>query len=113
MAGSLDVCLFAAIAALIRCKSGGFSPQAKHGGNGVFALAMAGSKFDGTGLEKEHMGQTHVAEALGGGAGAGGRGRNGLPLRGGVEVGLYPVLLPLTGTGLRVAERFGRLEGLG
>lgn len=75
------------MAALIRCSSGGFSPQAKHGGNGVFAFAMAGSKFDGTGLENEHIGQTQVAEALGGGAGVGGR-RSGLPWRGGVEVGL-------------------------
>jgi hypothetical protein len=40
--------------------------------------ARAGSKFEGTGLEKEHIGQTQVALG-GGGAGAG------LLCRGGVD----------------------------
>ena len=39
--------------------------------------AKAGSKLDGTGFEKEHIGHTHVALAGGGGAG--------LLCRGGVE----------------------------
>jgi hypothetical protein len=36
-------------------------PHAKHGGSGVLALAVAGSKFEGTGLEKVHIGHTQVA----------------------------------------------------
>ncbi|KUI53820.1 hypothetical protein VP1G_10578 [Cytospora mali] len=32
-----------------------------HGGRGVLAFAVEGSKFDGTGFEKLHMTQTHVA----------------------------------------------------
>jgi hypothetical protein len=50
-----------AIAALTTCTKGGLMPHAKHGGNGVCALAVAGSKFSGTGLEKEQMGHIHVA----------------------------------------------------
>lgn len=38
-------------------------PQARHGGIGVDAFAVAGSKFEGTGLENEHIGQTQVALA--------------------------------------------------
>lgn len=52
-------------------------PHARHGGIGV-REATAGSKLDGTGFEKEQMGQTHVALA-GAGAGAG------LPWRDGVD----------------------------
>jgi len=73
-AGLLDM---AAIAALTTWTVGGLIPQARHGGIGV-REASAGSKLEGTGLEKEHIGQTQVA--LGGrGAGAG------LPCRGGVD----------------------------
>lgn len=36
-------------------------PHARHGGNGVFAFATLGSKFDGTGFENEHIGQIQVA----------------------------------------------------
>ena len=36
-------------------------PQARQGGIGVFSFAVEGSKFEGTGFEKEHMGQIHVA----------------------------------------------------
>lgn len=36
-------------------------PQARHGGKGVFALAALGSKFEGTGLENEQIGQIQVA----------------------------------------------------
>lgn len=51
--------------------SGGFIPQAKHGANGLCALAVAGSKFEGTGFEKEQIGQIHVAELAGVGSGVG------------------------------------------
>lgn len=40
----------------------GLMPHARQGGRGVCALAVAGSKLDGTGLENVHMVQTHVAE---------------------------------------------------
>jgi hypothetical protein len=43
-------------------------PQARHGGNGVCALAVEGSKLDGTGLEKLQMVQTHVAVLAWGGS---------------------------------------------
>jgi hypothetical protein len=36
-------------------------PQARQGGSGVEAVAVAGSKLEGTGFENEQMGQTHVA----------------------------------------------------
>lgn len=68
-----------AIAAFTTCTVGGLIPQARHGGIGV-REASAGSKLDGTGLEKEHMGHTHVALCCGAGAG--------LLCRGGVVVGL-------------------------
>ena len=68
----------AAIAALRTVVHGGLIPQFRHGGRGVDALAVARSKFDGTGLPKEQMGQIHVA--LGGlGVDIDG-GRNGLAL---------------------------------
>jgi len=54
-------------------------PQARHGGNGVRSLAVAGSKLEGTGFEKVQIGQTHVA--LLGGAGSGGGRWNGLSAR--------------------------------
>ena len=66
----------AAMAALTTCTVGGLIPHARHGGMGV-RDARAGSKLDGTGFEKEHIGHTHVALAGGGGAG--------LLCRGGVE----------------------------
>lgn len=59
------------IAALRTSASGGFMPQARQGGSGVCALAVAGSKFAGTGLEKEHIGQIQVAELTGDGSGVG------------------------------------------
>lgn len=49
-----------AMAALRMCASGGLMPQAKHGGRGVWAVAVAGSKLDGTGFEKVQMGQIQV-----------------------------------------------------
>ncbi len=36
-------------------------PQAWQGGRGVLEFAVAGSKPEGTGLEKEQIVQTHVA----------------------------------------------------
>ena len=58
----------AAMAALTTCMVGGLMPQARHGGIGV-REASAGSKFDGTGFEKEHIGQTQDAVIEGAGAG--------------------------------------------
>lgn len=43
-------------------------PQARHGGRGVCALAVVGSKLEGTGLEKVHIGQIHVAVLTGAGS---------------------------------------------
>jgi hypothetical protein len=82
-------CLFdmPAIAAFTTWTVGGLIPQARQGGIGVLE-ASAGSKFEGTGFEKEHIGHTHVALCCGAGAG--------LLCRGGVAV----VGLPgATGTG--------------
>jgi hypothetical protein len=87
-----------AIAAFTTCTVGGLIPQARHGGIGV-RDASAGSKFEGTGFEKEHIGHTHVA-LCGGGAGAG------LLCRGGVDAGLPGA----AGTG---APRESCFEGLG
>lgn len=56
------------MAAFTTCIVGGLMPQARHGGIGV-RDASAGSKFDGTGFEKEQMGQTQDADIDGGGAG--------------------------------------------
>ena len=36
-------------------------PQLRHGGIDMFEFAVAGSKFEGTGLENEQIVQTHVA----------------------------------------------------
>lgn len=88
----------AAIAALTTCTNGGFIPHARHGGNGVRAFAVAGSKFDGTGFEKEHIGHTQVALRAGEDAGAG------LPRLSGVTEGL------LAAVG---GPRDRSLEGLG
>ena len=49
-----------AMAALSTCTIGGLMPHAKHGGIGVCIFAVVGSKFVGTGLEKEHIGHIHV-----------------------------------------------------
>lgn len=47
------------------CVRVGLIPQARHGGSGVCALAVVGSKLEGTGLEKLQMVQTHVAGLAG------------------------------------------------
>lgn len=51
----------ALIAALRTVVNGGLMPHARHGGKWVAAVAVAGSKFEGTGLEKEQIGQIQVA----------------------------------------------------
>jgi len=70
----------AAMAALTTCTNGGFIPQARQGGSGVFALAILGSKFDGTGFENEQIGQIHVAlGSLAAACGVGADGLTGVP----------------------------------
>lgn len=57
--------------------SGGLIPHAWHGDKGVLAFATAGSKLEGTALEKEHIGQTQVTlidRGAGGGVKLGRRG---------------------------------------
>ncbi len=48
--------------ALSICVKAGLIPHARHGGKGVCALAVVGSKLDGRGFGKLHMVQIHVAE---------------------------------------------------
>lgn len=60
------------MAAFSTCVKAGLIPHAKQGGRGVRALAVAGSKFEGTGFEKLQMVQTHVAELAGEGSTAAG-----------------------------------------
>lgn len=57
------VCLLVTLdmAALRTCVRVGLIPQAKHGGRGVCAFAIVGSKFEGTGFGKLQMVQTQVA----------------------------------------------------
>ena len=68
-----------AIAALRTRAKGGLIPQAKHGANGACLVAVCGSKLDGTGFEKEHIGQIQVAVLAGEGSGV--RRWNGLSVR--------------------------------
>jgi len=75
--GDTTDCLLVAlfIAAFSTWVKAGLIPHARHGGRGVRALAVAGSKLEGTGFEKLQMVHTHVAELAGdGSAGAGLRG---------------------------------------
>ena len=55
----------AATAAFNTSGNGGGIPHARHGGKGKEEFAFVKSKFDGMGLEKEQMGQTHVPDDLG------------------------------------------------
>ena len=48
-------------------------PQARQGGSGVYAVAVVGSKLDGTGFGKLHIEQIHVAVLGWGLLGAGDR----------------------------------------
>lgn len=43
-----------------RCGNDGLIPQLRQGGSIMFGFAVVGSKFDGTGLAKEQIVQTHV-----------------------------------------------------
>lgn len=51
----------ALMAAFSTVVNGGLIPHARQGGKCVAALAVAGSKLDGTGLENEQIGQIQVA----------------------------------------------------
>lgn len=53
------------MAALRTKENGGLIPQARQGGNGKASVAIVGSKFEGTGLENEQMGHTHVPTTTG------------------------------------------------
>ena len=66
----LPSCLLVAldIVAFRTCVNVGLMPQAKQGGSGVCALAVVGSKLEGTGFEKLQIVQTHVAVLAGGGS---------------------------------------------
>jgi hypothetical protein len=72
---------FAMTAAFNTTENSGLMPQAKHGGSGNDSVAIVGSKFEGTGFEKEQMGQTHVPATTGDGAGETAGARNGLAER--------------------------------
>lgn len=80
--GDVTTCLLVTflMAAFNTWVRAGLIPHAKHGGRGVRAFAVAGSKFDGTGFEKLHMVQTHVATVAS--DGSTGAGRKGLSVRG-------------------------------
>lgn len=51
----------------------GLMPHDRHGGSGVWALAVEGSKLEGTGFEKLQIVHTHVVALAGGGSTGGGR----------------------------------------
>jgi hypothetical protein len=51
----------AVMAAFNTVVKGGFMPHARQGGVLLDAVAVDGSKLEGTGLEKEHIGQIQVA----------------------------------------------------
>ena len=55
------------------CARVGLMPHARQGGSGVWALAVPGTKLDGTGFEKLQIVQTHVAVLAGVGSIGGGR----------------------------------------
>lgn len=57
LAAALAAALTAAFKMVVK---GGLIPHARHGGKWVVGFAVAGSKFEGTGFEKEQMGQIHV-----------------------------------------------------
>lgn len=88
------------MAAFTTCIVGGLMPQAKHGGIGV-RDASAGSKFDGTGFEKEQIG--HTQDAVMDGAGAGLFRRSGEPDEGLGAMGAFsPLDSWFAGLGKRV-----------
>jgi hypothetical protein len=57
-----------AMAALITSDHVGLIPQARHGGSGMDSGAVCGSKFEGTGFEKEQIGHIHVPVLFGAGS---------------------------------------------
>jgi hypothetical protein len=59
------------IEALRTSEKGGFIPQARQGANGVCPFEVSGSKFEGTGFEKEQIGHIHVAVLAGVGSDVG------------------------------------------
>jgi len=59
------------MAALSTVVKEGLIPHARHGANGVCSSAVSGSKFEGTGFEKEQIEQIQVAVLLGVGSGVG------------------------------------------
>ena len=71
----------ATIAAFRTTENSGFMPQARHGGNGNVGVAIVGSKFEGTGLEKEQIVQTQVPPTTGAEGGGLTGGRKGLAER--------------------------------
>lgn len=82
-----------AIAAFTTCTKEGLIPQARHGGRGVRSFAVLGSKLDGTGFAREHIGQIQVALGSLTGAGDGAVRRPGVLYRlGGVDVTGLPGL---------------------
>lgn len=75
----------AVTAALSTVANGGLMPQAKHGGSGKASVAIVGSKFEGTGLENEQMGQTQVPLTTGAGVDETDKGRGLAEREAGVE----------------------------
>ena len=74
-ADSVELRVFAfEMAAFSTCVRVGLMPHARHGGNGVCAVAVVGSKLEGTGLEKLQMTHTQVAAVTGGNSGCWDRG---------------------------------------
>jgi len=54
--------------ALRTSEKGGLIPHAKHGANRVCSFEECGSKFEGTGFEKEQIGHIQVAVLAAGGS---------------------------------------------
>lgn len=94
-AGDAVALLFAfEIAALSTCVRLGLMPHARQGGNGLFAVAVVGSKFEGTGFEKLQMTHTQVAAVTGTCSGCW---VLGLPTRRPSDPGLFKGALPRFG----------------
>lgn len=106
--GDGTACLLVAllIAAFNTWVRAGLIPQARHGGRGVWAFAVEGSKFDGTGFEKLHIVQTHVAAPPS--DASTGAGRKGLSVRGAGDELLLSLgeLVPVAGGRDCNEERF-------
>ena len=92
------------IAAFITSAKVGLIPHAKHGARGVRSFAVCGSKFDGTGFEKEHIVQIQVAVLAGDGSGVGRW--KGLSIRDGDAVALLDGPLRLEIARFWIEDRF-------